>query len=224
MQAVILAAGKGTRLRPMTDTMPKGMVDVCGRPLIKRIIDVLPSSVSSLVIVVGYRGEQIIEYVKANVWRTPVTFVTQERLDGTGTALYLAREFLHDRFLVINGDDLYDGADLERLIRHDLAVLVKQTDVRPPSSVALNPDGSMNAISSSTETGPWLQVCGAYQLDQRFFDIPLVDVAVRDSREYSLPHTIARLARLHPVAVERATHWIPVGTPTELELARKICA
>ncbi|MCR4312289.1 MAG: hypothetical protein NUV56_03320, partial [Candidatus Uhrbacteria bacterium] len=171
----------------------------------------------------GYRGEQIIDYVKANVLHIPVTFVHQEHLDGTGTALYLAREYLHERFLVINGDDLYTAADLENLICHELAMLVKKTDQRPASTVVLSENGMLSGLVASDNAGPWLQVCGAYQLDQHFFDYTLVIIPVRDSREYSLPHTIARMATEHDVAVEIASHWLPVGTPEELEIARASC-
>lgn len=223
MDAVILAAGKGTRLRPITDTVPKGMVDICGRPLIKRIIDALPSTIEKLVIVVGYRGEQIVDYVKASVWKIPVTFVKQDRLDGTGSALYLAREHLHDRFLVVNGDDLYAADDLKRLTKHDLAMLVREADKRPLATVERGADGLMSGIVPAGEAGPWLQVCGAYMLDQRFFDYPLVEIPVRESREYSLPHTIAKMAASHSVHIEVASSWMPVGTPEELEVARAEC-
>ncbi|KKW30690.1 MAG: glucose-1-phosphate thymidylyltransferase (strD) [Candidatus Uhrbacteria bacterium GW2011_GWD2_52_7] len=222
MDAVILAAGKGTRLRPITDTMPKGMVDVCGRPLIKRIIDALPP-VDRLIIVVGYLGDQIIDYVQANVWKIPVTFVKQERLDGTGSALYLVREHLSERFLVVNGDDLYAADDLKRLTKHDLAVLAREANSRPLATVERRADSSMSGIVPAGELGPWLQVCGAYMLDQRFFDYPLVEIPVRDSREYSLPHTIAKMAQDHTVNIELASKWLPVGTPEELEKARKSC-
>src|SRR3989338_4825466 len=106
MQAVILAAGRGTRLAPVTDAMPKAMVDINGTQLVGRILDALPSAVRDIFLVVGYRREQITAYVGAS-WRDiPVTTIDQPSLDGTGAALYLARERLADRFLVVNGDDI----------------------------------------------------------------------------------------------------------------------
>ena len=219
MQAVILAAGRGTRLAPVTDAMPKAMVDINGTPLVGRILDALPSAVREILLVVGYRREQITAYVGTS-WRgIPVTTIDQPSLDGTGAALYLARERLADRFLVVNGDDIYGRDDLERLTTHDLAILVAKTSGRPPATATLNEDGTLRAIEPTPAKSEALQICGAYQLDQRFFGVPLVDVAVRDHREYSLPHTLAALAARYSVAVEYATRWIPVGTPEELAFA-----
>ena len=59
MQCVILAAGKGTRLRPLTENTPKPLVKVAGRPLLDHIVEVLPSAVKELVIVTGYLEEQM---------------------------------------------------------------------------------------------------------------------------------------------------------------------
>ncbi len=59
MQCVILAAGKGTRLRPLTDNTPKPLVPVAGKPLIDHTIDALPSAIDELILVVGYLGDQL---------------------------------------------------------------------------------------------------------------------------------------------------------------------
>ena len=62
MQCVILAAGLGKRMMPLTETCPKPLVEVCGKPLLTHIIDALPSSVDELVIVTGYKGAMIRDY------------------------------------------------------------------------------------------------------------------------------------------------------------------
>ena len=62
MQCVILAAGEGTRMRPLTLAMPKPLVPVCGVPLIEHIVRPLPKVIDELIIVIGYKGEMIREY------------------------------------------------------------------------------------------------------------------------------------------------------------------
>lgn len=224
MQAVILAAGKGTRLRPLTDKIPKPLVEVCGMPLIARTLEALPESIDELVIVIGYLGEQIRAYC-GDTWRGKVIcYVEQAELNGTGSAMHLARHLLHDRFLVVNGDDVYASADLEELTRRDRAMLVRSTTSAVPATIEVDGTGALKAVRPATDAdGTKLQNCGAYMLDESFFDVPLVDIPVRDSVEYSLPHTIAELAKTARVDVVEATLWLPVGTLEELEAASRHC-
>ena len=66
MQAVILAAGLGTRLRPLTDNKPKPMVEVKGKPIIAHNIERLPETISEIIVVLGYMGEKISDYLDAH--------------------------------------------------------------------------------------------------------------------------------------------------------------
>lgn len=224
MQAVILAAGKGTRLRPLTDKVPKPLVEVCGKSLMARTMDSLPGSVDELVIVIGYLGEQIRAFC-GDEWRgKPIHYVEQADLNGTGSAVHLARHLLRGRFLVVNGDDVYAAADLEKLAGYDRAMLIRSTTGSVPATVEVDESDALKDIRPATGSDRVkLQNCGSYMLDESFFDVPLVEIPVRDSVEYSLPHTIAQLAKVKRVDVVKATMWLPVGTPEELQAANKIC-
>jgi NDP-sugar pyrophosphorylase family protein len=92
MQCVILAAGKGTRLRPLTDTIPKPLVKVAGRPLLDHIVEALPSSVNELIIVTGYLEEQIHTHCGKSFHGRKVTYVHQEEQKGTAHALWLCKD------------------------------------------------------------------------------------------------------------------------------------
>ncbi len=236
MQAVILAAGKGLRLRPLTDSTPKALIDVCGQPLIFHILSSLPDDVTEIFIVVGYLYEQIKNAV-GNAWKgKPVQYIIQDPLDGTGSALHLVKDRLIGKFLVVNGDDVYDKVDLERLIAHELGLLVLSTMEPVTASALQDADGRFIGIES-TDNHPQpllekegsqsreekLRVCGAYILDERFFRYPLATVTVHDKSEYSLPHTIVEMTRDLSIKIERADNWQPVGTPEELEKIRKNC-
>ena len=78
MQGVILAAGKGLRLRPITETVPKALVDVCGTPLIFHILNSLPATVTEIFVVVGYLGEQIVAAIGDAFDGKSVRYVTQD--------------------------------------------------------------------------------------------------------------------------------------------------
>ncbi len=224
MQAVILAAGRGLRLRPHTETTPKALVDICGAPLIARILSSLPDPVTEIFIVVGHLKEQVMDTVGGTFGGKTVHYVAQDPLDGTGSALHLLKDRLNGTFLVVNGDDLYDKGDLERLVAHDLGILVLPTPDAVESSALRDADGrfmglEMDAPAEETK----LRVCGAYVLDERFFRYPLVTVEVHGKTEYSLPHTLVEMSRDHAIKTEDATRWMPVGTPDELNRARSIC-
>jgi NDP-sugar pyrophosphorylase family protein len=77
MQCVILAAGKGTRLRPLTDDIPKPLVLVAGKSLLEHIVAALPSAVDELIIVHGYLGEQIKAHCGEFYFGRKVTYVEQ---------------------------------------------------------------------------------------------------------------------------------------------------
>lgn len=224
MQAVILAAGRGLRLRPLTETTPKALVDICGTPLIERTIASLPEEVTEVFVVVGHLKQQIVDALGESIDGRDIRYVTQETLDGTGSALHLLREKLHGKFLVVNGDDLYAAADLERMIAHPLAILVSSTETPVAASALRDPAGRFEGLESNApEHETKLRVCGAYVLDDRFFDYPLAEVNVHGSVEYSLPHTLVEMSADCDIRVEEASKWYPVGTPEELDQLRAIC-
>lgn len=224
MQAVILAAGKGLRLRPLTDAVPKALVDVCGKPLLAHILAALPDAVTEIFIVVGYRKEQIMDALGDSFGNKILHYAEQEPLDGTGSALHVLKDRLSGTFLVVNGDDLYEKRDLERLVAHDLALLVSPTMESIPTSALRDEEGRFVGLESNApESEMKRRVCGAYVLDERFFRYPLAEVTVHGKTEYSLPHTIVMMTRDLPVFLEDADAWHPVGTPEELAAARTIC-
>ncbi len=224
MQAVILAAGKGLRLRPLTDTIPKALVDICGQPLIFHILTSLPDDVTEIFIVVGYLKEQIMQMV-GDAWNEkPVQYILQDPLDGTGSALHLVKNDLHGKFLVVNGDDLYDKKDLECLVVHDHALLVSATKNPVAASALEDRDGNFIGLESyAPDQEVKLRVCGAYILDERYFRYTLATVNVHNKIEYSLPHTIVEMTADLKIKIEHADNWQPVGTHEELSKIRMNC-
>lgn len=114
MQAVILAAGRGVRLRPLTLSVPKPLLKVGDMPIIAHTLNALPKECSEIIIVINYLGEQIKKYV-GNSWRgCPVKYVQQKNLAGTGAALMSCEPYLKNDFIVLMGDDLYAARDIKK--------------------------------------------------------------------------------------------------------------
>lgn len=218
MQAVILAAGLGLRLRPLTKTTPKVLIPIGGKPLIEHTLAALPEAIDELIVVVHHLGSQIQAYLGERRNGCRIRYVTQGELLGTGHALHAARDLLHGTFLVCNGDDLYRRADLERMVERDLAILFCDLEhpVRAGAPIC-DADGRFVEIREDTET--MLVNAGCYVLDERFFRYPLVKLNGRE--EYGLPQTIVSMAREHSVTTIRTNFWIPVGTPEELARAER---
>lgn len=105
-QAVVLAAGRGTRMGEATSEVPKPMLEVRGRPLLEHVLERLAEAgLDRVLVVVGYHRESIERHFRG--WRLPLEFRVQEPVDGTGSAARLAREFVGGApFLVTFGDIL----------------------------------------------------------------------------------------------------------------------
>ena len=119
MDAVIIAAGKGTRMRPLTERRPKPLLPVGETTLLERTMDQCTDLVDRFVLVVGYRGDDIREAIGETHAGTPVEYVTQQDALGTAHAIGQARELVTDRFLVLNGDVVVDASLPQRLAAAD---------------------------------------------------------------------------------------------------------
>lgn len=217
MQAVILAAGKGLRLRPFTENSPKPLIPIAGRPLIKYTLQSLPDEITEIIIVIGYLGEQIKSHL-GNSWQGKViTYVEQTELLGTGDALFRAKDLLQGKFLALNGDDLYKKSDLEKLLQFNYSVLAWPSQTAYQYGLKTSPDGYLQGFDKNSG----LTNCGAYCLNKDFFSYQLESIEVHSTTEYSLPHTLIKVAEQEQVKVIEATDWLPVGTPEQLKFAER---
>lgn len=220
MKAVIFAAGLGTRLRPLTDRVPKPMIEIGGKPILSRTLEALPDAVSEAVVVIGYKGEIIRSYFETRSDVLPIRFVEQPELRGTYDALRRARPYLADDFLALNGDDLYAKADLERLSAAEpFAMLGRRVPAPNPYSHLEIVEARLSRImlnKDSVHLKERLVYVGACRLDVRFFDL---EPAQTPSGELGLPHTLERHLNAYPVRVLEASSWMPIGTPEELRAA-----
>jgi len=222
-QAVIMAAGLGTRLRPYTLDTPKPLLNVAGRPILEWNLEKLPARINEVLLVVGYLKEKIIAHFGTE-WRgRRITYVEQRELRGTGDALRVCEPRLGERFLVLNGDDLYAAADMAKMAGRRLAILAKHCEA-PGRYGAFRTDAAGRLIDiiegGRIPAGGGLVNAGMYALDRRFFDYPLVPI--RDGREFGLPQTLVNMAKDHPIDVVPATFWLPIGYPEDLVKASEL--
>jgi len=130
MKAIIPVAGAGTKLRPHTYTQPKALIPLAGRTILSIIIDQLrEGGVQEFILVVGYMGEKIQDYVQMHYPELDVTFVQQADRQGLGHAIYLTRELVgDDEVLIVLGDTICEF-DVAQLLAVEGSVLgVKKVD------------------------------------------------------------------------------------------------
>jgi bifunctional UDP-N-acetylglucosamine pyrophosphorylase/glucosamine-1-phosphate N-acetyltransferase len=221
MQCVILAAGKGTRLRPLTDNVPKPLVQVAGKTLLDHIVGALPSAVDELIIVHGYLGEHIKTYCGNVFHGRSVTYVAQTEQRGTAPALWLCRELLRGRFLFMFADDIHGEADIARVTSYTRALLTMPTKTPERFGIVVrHPDGTLaEFVEKPTHPPSNLASTGVMVLDTHIFEFtPTVEI----NGELYLTDVIAEYAKHYPVAVVEETVWIPIGYPADIKLAEKI--
>src|SRR3989344_119365 len=225
MQAIIMAAGKGLRMRPLTESVPKPLLKLNDKTILDYTISQLPDEINEVIIVVGYLKDLIKEHVNANFPELNVKFVDEDQLLGTGYAVYACKDLIQERFLVLNGDDLYSKADLENLITVKMGLLIKKLQgtklqARKTGKVLVDNAGNLvDIIETVIEEEEIVNInIGAYILDGRFFNYELVQI---QNNEYGLPQTIAVMARDGvEVKILESDFWLPIGYPEDLEKAK----
>ena len=225
MQCVILAAGKGTRLRPLTEHTPKPLVQVAGKTLLDHIVGALPSSVSELVIVTGYLGEQIREHCGEEFHGRKVTYVHQEEPNGTAKALWLCKDLIKGRFLFMFADDIHGKNDLARAVSYSRSMLVAQVDNPEKFGIVVRrPDGTISQMIEKPENAPSnCASTGAMVLDKNIFDYePQESKTIKG--EYYLTEVIERYSKEFPIAVVEQSTWIPIASVEDVEGANKLMA
>ena len=132
MKAVVIAAGEGTRLRPLTEDRPKGMVEVAGTPILSHCFENLVElGADELVVVVGYKKERIVSHYGDEFDGVPITYTHQREPKGIAHALLTAEEHVDDDFVMMLGDNIFN-ANLEDVVnrqaeqRADAAFLVEE--------------------------------------------------------------------------------------------------
>lgn len=118
MEAVILAAGEGERMRPLSVTKPKVMIPVANRPLLEHLmLNFRAAGVNEFVFVVGYREDVIRDYFgDGKAWGARIRYVRQEVQRGTADALRCVRGMVEEKFLLANGDAVPGSDDLRRIV------------------------------------------------------------------------------------------------------------
>jgi NDP-sugar pyrophosphorylase family protein len=223
MQCVILAAGKGTRLRPLTEACPKPLVTVAGKSLLDHIVESLPTAVDELIIVTGYLGEMIRDHCGEKFHGRSVKYVHQEEQRGTGHALWLCKQHINGRFLFMFADDLHGAEDIARATSFTRSMLTLTTKTPERFGIVVrHPDGTLAEMIEKPANPPSnLASTGVFVLDEHIFKY---EPNVEMNGEFYHTDMIREYVKEHPIAVVEQQVWIPIGYPEDVVHAEKILA
>ena len=227
-RAVLLAAGKGTRMKELTNEIPKPMLDVRGKPILAHIVEGLrDAGVRQVLIVVGYRAEVVREHFSDGSGHgVSVEYVTQVVQDGTGRVVELAKDFAGSApFVLSYGDILINPANYQRLVAlgdAEAMVSVKHNPGEIAKGGAIFVDEAFTVTDVREKPGPgeptspWYNA-GVYTFRPSIFDYT-AKLEKSPRGEYELTDAIRSLAQTsgRVKALELTGDWADVRDPEVL--------
>jgi glucose-1-phosphate thymidylyltransferase len=232
MQAVVLAAGKGTRLRPLTDDKPKVLVEVNGTPLIQDVFDnLIDAGATELIVIVGYKAEQIIDRYGDEYGGIPITYAHQREQLGLAHAILQAEPHIDGNFMLMLGDNVFRGnlsdvVNRQQEDRADAAFLVEEVPYEEASRYGVldtNEYGEVIEVVEKPEDPPSnLVMTGFYTFTPAIFHACYL-VQPSERGEYELPDAIDLLIQSgRTIDAIRLDGWrIDVGYPDDRDRAEE---
>ncbi len=227
-KGVLLAAGRGTRMRDLTADLPKPMIEVRGKPVLQHIVEGLrDAGVRDFLIVVGYRADAVRNFFgDGSRYKIEIQYATQAVQDGTGRVVDLAREFVDQQpFILAYGDILIDPKNYERLVDlpDDAEAIISVTrgeDVSKGGAVFLNEQMELVDLREKSQpagpTSHWYNA-GIYAFRPSIFEFT-AKLQRSPRGEYELTDAIRELARSGKKvkALELTGEWADVRDPETL--------
>jgi NDP-sugar pyrophosphorylase family protein len=240
MQAAILAAGKSTRMYPLTLTRPKPLLRAANKTLLERNLDNLKGIADEVIIIVGYKKEMIKLFLKNKYKSLKIKYVEQKQQLGTGHAASLLEPYIRDRFILLMGDDIYSREDIKNCIKHRYSILTAKT--KNQSNASERNERELARRSRKHLTRSQLSNFGAviekngilinfvekpkkfisdtintamYYLDKDIFNY-LKKIRKSKRNEIELPDAIKLLAKEQNIYCVKTRQWLPIGYPLDL--------
>jgi bifunctional UDP-N-acetylglucosamine pyrophosphorylase/glucosamine-1-phosphate N-acetyltransferase len=230
MKAVVLAAGLGTRMRPLTFTKPKFLLPVAGKPAIDHVLLLLKNAgIDEIAMIVGYGREHLIKrYGDGSEFGIKLRYIHQQKLLGTANALSLAKDFVgNENFLAMNGDTLIDQESLNLFLRRygevaptpNFGGLMATIEVDEPEQfgiVFLKGDKVSEIVEKPKRVKSRLANAGVYIFSPAIFE------AIKRTRkskrgEYELTASIQILIKKGKmIYTSPLTLWADIGRPWDL--------
>jgi len=221
MQAIILMAGKGTRMAKYYEG-PKQLLPVLGKPVVHYLLDSLPEEISELIFIVGGPHEEKIRahFESGEYNGRPITFVRQDEQLGLPHAFGMAKDIVKDKWFGSVADDIFDPVAIAQLVKEDMAILSSKVS-NPEQFGVLVTDEEGNlvrAVEKPKEFVSDLVWTGAMVMDKSFFE---TKTELSGRGEYETPDVWTKLVQEQgkKIKVITSAYWFPVNDKPQLDAA-----
>lgn len=225
MHLVIMAAGEGSRMRPLTDTTPKPLLKVCGDTLIEKNIDPIISAFDDIYIIVKYKKERFSEYFWENHLGKPIHYIEQWEQNGTGAAILALNGKISGEFVILSGDDLYEPSDILKLAHTEGYGALSKSVENPQNFWIFEYSGDTVTGIVEKPTDPTIgnqAYIGVLKLDSEIFDtLRGLPLSPRGELEITDLMKIYIEQRKFSI-IEAQGRWITIGYPWDLLKAHDI--
>jgi bifunctional UDP-N-acetylglucosamine pyrophosphorylase/glucosamine-1-phosphate N-acetyltransferase len=214
MQAIILAAGKGTRFEPLSLVRPKPLFSVFEESILEHNVKQLKGLVKEVVIVVNYKKELIKEKIGNNFEGINIKYAFQEEINGTGGSLLSVKSLLKDKFILLNGDDFYFKKDIEKVLDNFPCILVKEHSNPSNFGVIIEEEGFVSEIIEKPENPHSNLVnTGLY-----FLPKTITEEKIEKSQrgEYEFTDFLKKFIKNNRLRIVKAKEWFPASYPWDI--------
>ena len=225
MKAVILAAGEGQRMRPLTGTRPKVMLPLANKPILEHLLgEVIAAGIRELIFVVGYHDEQIRDYFgDGGKWGVNIAYVNQRKQLGTADAIRMSENLVDGHFLVMNGDVIVGRKDIRKLAAKSGNALsvIEVKDTTGLGMVELK-QGKIVHIYEKEKNPPSMTAnAGFYRFTPDIFKaISRTPVSLRG--EYEITDSLQiMMDNGIDIAYHKINHWTDLSYPWDLLTANE---
>jgi bifunctional UDP-N-acetylglucosamine pyrophosphorylase / glucosamine-1-phosphate N-acetyltransferase len=230
MKAVILAAGEGKRMRPLTYERPKVMLPVAGKPLVEHLLgEVKEAGINEFIFVVGYHDETIRDYFGVGErWDVDIQYVTQKTQLGTADALRMTEGLVADKFLMLNGDTIVSAEDIKRVscVASSIEIALGVIKVKNPEDYGvIETEGEkITKIHEKMKEPPSNLInAGVYLLNEPSIFEALSKTAKSKRGEFELTDSLQLLIEEgNNVFWKPIEHWVDVSYPWDLLAANEL--
>jgi UDP-N-acetylglucosamine diphosphorylase/glucosamine-1-phosphate N-acetyltransferase len=225
MECVILAAGEGKRMRPLTANRPKVMLPLANRPMMEYLVDAaIGAGISGLILVVGY-GEQVVRsyFTAGSKKGVRIRYVTQRKQKGTADALLSCRHLIEDPFIMMNVDMLIESRDIEMIMKTRPTCMGISRSDHPEDYgvVEVQGDQVVKLVEKSRQPPGNLINAGIYHFSPDIFRI-LETLPCSPRGEYEITDALGVLIEKKALSAHQLASWLDVGYPWDLLEANEL--
>jgi len=211
-----MAAGKGTRMLPLTETIPKVLIEINGKPFLHYVIENLKKAgFDEFGIIAGYLKEKIEDFIKEN--NINATIIEQKEQKGTGHAVMQAKEFCgNENFIVLGGDNLFSVEDLQAINNQDEFCYIVGKEIKEDPSkygvLVIENNKLVKIVEKPKEFISNIINIGLYKFTPEIW--PALDsIELSERKEYELTDAVTILAEKGKVkALKLKNYWIDLGS------------